>query len=98
MLEQLRRASEVTRKQSAQAYENKAAQIAKVRAELNQYAEELHKTQLCGQSLYDLINEYEVSREYPDLPPFDRDLLDSLDAVRYDDNLVLVQRLIAAAR
>ena len=98
VLEQLRRASEVTRKQSAQAYENKAAQIAKVRAELNQYAEELHKTQLCGQSLYDLINEYEVSKEYPDLPPFDRDLLDSLDAVRYDDNLVLVQRLIAAAR
>lgn len=98
VLEQLRKASEVTKQQTPQSYEMKADRIAKIREELSEYTHALHQTQHCGRSLYELINEYETNRDAPDLPSFDYEGASEIDRVKADEQEVLLQRVIAAAR
>ena len=98
VLEQLRKASEVTKGQTAQSYESKADQIAKIRAELNEYVRELHKERKCGKTLYELINEYEANKSYPDIPLPDYASTGELDSERADEQAILLQRITAAAR
>ena len=98
VLEQLRKASEVTKGQTAQSYESKADQIAKIRAELNEYVRELHKERKCGKTLYELINEYEANKSYPDIPLPDYASTGELDRERADEQAILLQRITAAAR
>ena len=98
VLEQLRKASEVTKGQTAQSYENKANQIAKIRAELNQYVKELHKERKCGKTLYELINEYETYKSFPDIPAPDFAAAAEIDRERADQQELLLQRVTAAAK
>ena len=98
VLEQLRRASEITRTQSAEEFARKAQQIAEARAELDAYARQLHRVQPCGSTLYTLINEYETCSGAPDLEPFDREFLRSLKKEDMERQGLLVERLISAAR
>ncbi len=98
VLEQLRRASEVTKGQTAQSYEVKADQIARIRAELNEYVKELHKERSCGKTLYELINEYEANKSYPDLPALEYDGMAEISRERADEQAVLIQRITAAAK
>ena len=98
VLEQLRRASEVTKGQPAQVYENKANQIAKLRAELNEYVRELHKERRCGRTLYELINEYEANKAFPDIPVPEYNVLEAIDRERAEEQSVLLQRITAAAK
>ena len=98
VLEQLRKASEVTKGQTAQSYENKANQIARIRAELNEYVRELHRERKCGKTLYELINEYEANKAYPDIPSWDYAFTEEIDRERADEQAVLLQRVTAAAK
>ncbi len=98
VLEQLRKATEVTKAQSAEAYAAKAAQIAAMRRELDAYAAALHQKQRCGISLYELINEYEANKDAADLPSFAPDMVCAITSEKLDTQRALVQRIIAAAK
>ncbi len=98
VLEQLRKASEVTKGQTAQSYENKASQISRIRAELNEYVRELHKVRNCGKTLYELINEYEANKSFPDIPAIEYDAMAVIDREMAEEQSVMLQRVIAAAK
>ena len=98
VLEQLRHASEVTKTQSAASYAAKAQQISKLRAELDDYARQLHTIQPCGSTLYSLIGAYEGCKDAADLAPFGTEFIRALDPDGLDERKLAVERLIAAAR
>ena len=98
VLEQLRRASEVTRQSTAEAFALKAEQIAAQRAELDVYARQLHQTCPCGATLYQLINRYESHSGALDIAPFSREFIRSLDHRAVEELDILAERLVAAGR
>ena len=98
VLEQLRQASEITKIQSAAVYEQKGDQIAALRAELDAYAEALHRVQPCGRTLYQLIEQYESERSAPELPPLSPAMLSAATAETLDAQASAVQRAVAAGR
>lgn len=98
VLEQLRRASEVTKYQSAEEFSNKVEQIRKLRSDLDSYAQQLHKKQNCGYTLHELINDYENYRNAPDISTFDRDFVKSLTSSALSENTLTIERLVAAGK
>ncbi len=98
VLEQLRQASEVTKSQTGEEYAAKAEQLAALRAELDSYARQLHRSLPCGSDLYTLINDYEPIKEAPELTPFDRSFLETLTRSQIESHILLVERIIAAGR
>ena len=98
VLEQLRQATEVTKNTSAEAYAAKAEEIAKVRAELNQYADSLHAQRNSGMTLFELVNRYEENAAAPDIAPFSPDYARSRTAAQLTAQDTLTERLVAAAR
>ncbi len=98
VLEQLRKATEVTKTTTAQEYAAKADQLAAMRAELDSYAEQLHRTLGCGTDLYSLINEYERYKDAPEIPAFERSFIHGLTKLSLDQQQLLVERMIAAAK
>lgn len=98
VLEQLRQATEVTKTATVEEYAEKADQIAAMRAELDSYAQQLHRIQKCGSNLYSLINEYEHYKDAPDIAPFDRAFIQGLTKQTIDQQQLVVERMIAAAR
>ncbi len=98
VLEQLRKATEVTKIRTAEEYAAKAEQLAALRSELDAYAEQLHKPQKCGSSLYCLINDYEHFMDAAEIAPFDRSFVSSLTKADIDNQQRTVERMIAAAK
>ena len=98
VLEQLRQASEVTKTVPAQDYAARAERIGALRAELDVYAHQLHRPLPCGSDLYTLINEYEACKGAPDLAPFSREFIRSLDAAAIEAQQLALERLAAAGR
>ena len=98
VLEQLRSAMEVTKRQSADEYETHARQLSAMRAELDSYARQLHKMLPCGYDLYCLINEYERYRSGPDIRPFDRSFVRDMTRQALQQQQLAVERLITAGR
>lgn len=98
VLEQLQRATEVTKYTTSEQYSQKAEQIAKLRSELDSYALQLHSIQSCGYTLYELINEYEKYKKAPDISAFSRNYVESLDKFTIEGQIILLERLISAAR
>ena len=98
VLEQLRKASEVTKTKSKRSFAVKAQAISDIRHELDIYAGALHRRQPCGKSLYHLLNDYEANEKYPELPPFDEDFLKHLDQDGIEKQEIMLERLIAAAK
>lgn len=98
VLEQLRKATEVTKTRTAEEYALKAKQIAQMRAELDVYASQLHKALNCGSTLYSLINAYEACKDASEIPAFDRAFIHSLTKESLDQQRLVMERLIAAAR
>ena len=96
VLEQLRKATEVTKTRTAEEYEAKAQQLAALRSELDTYATELHQVRNCGATLYTLISRYEQFKDAPDLAPFDRSFIQGLTAPELDRQAMAVERLVAA--
>ena len=66
-----------------------------MRHELDVYAGALHRRQPCGKSLYHLLNDYEANAAYPELPPFDEDLMKHIDQEGIEKQEIMLERLIA---
>lgn len=98
VLEQLRKVTEVTKYQTAEEYEAKAEKISAMRKELDGYTTLLHSLQPCGYSLHHLINEYEEYRNANDIELFPEDYTCSLAKGDIEEHIVLLERLIAAAK
>ncbi len=98
VLEQLRKVTEVTKNHTAEEYEQKAEKISAMRKELDDYAVLLHSLQPCGYSLHHLINEYEEYRNAYDIELFPEDYVFSLSKGDIEEHIVLLERLIAAAK
>ncbi len=98
VLEQLRQATEVTKVRTAEEYAAKAEQIATTRSELDAYAQQLHKPQKCGSTLYTLINDYEYYRDATDIAPFDPAFIRTLTRADIERQQLAVERMAAAAR
>ncbi len=98
VLEQLRKASEVTKSKSRRTFAQKAEMLSELRHELDIYAGALHRRQPCGKSLYHLINDYQANINYPELPAFDEDFVKHVDAETIEKQEVMLERLIAAAK
>ncbi len=98
VLEQLRKATEVTKTRTAEEYAAKADQLAAMRAELDSYARQLHQVLNCGSTLYSLINEYEHYKDAPDLAAFDRAWIRNLTKQTLDQQQLVVERMVAAGR
>ena len=98
VLEQLRRATEVTRTTTASEFAAKAEQLSSLRHQLDDYAHALHEPLPCGYDLYELINEYERCRDAREISPFNPALLESLTREVLDQQRMLLERLVAAGR
>ncbi|MGN0517173.1 MAG: DUF3320 domain-containing protein [Acutalibacteraceae bacterium] len=98
VLEQLRRAMEVTRNQTPAQYAQKAEQISKMRKELDCYSQQLHRTLKSGYTLFDLINEYEDYRNAENIPAFARSYVKELTKENLDEHTVVLERMTAAGR
>ncbi len=98
VLEQLRKATEVVKSRTAEEFAAKAGQLAAMRAELDSYAQQLHRMRGCGRDLYALINEYEHYKDAPDLAAFDRGFIQGLTKLTLDQQQLVVERLVAAAK
>ncbi len=98
VLEQLRQATEVTKTTTAQEFAQKAQQLANMRAELDAYAEQLHKERTCGSSLYELMNAYELYKDAPEMEPFSRQFVGSLTKSDIEKQTIVLERMIAAAK
>ena len=97
VLEQLRRATEVTKTRSAASYAERAEQLAAMRRELDGYAEQLHRVLGCGKDLYTLINEYEDYKSAPDMTSFARTFVQSLTRSDLETQELAIERMITAA-
>ena len=98
VLEQLRQATEVTKLRSAGEFTAKAEQLAAMRAELDEYTQQLLRGLPCGADLYTLINEYEQYKNAPDIAAFDRAFLKTLTKQVLEQQQLIAERMIVAAR
>jgi len=98
VLEQLRRATEVTKCLPPEEFALKADRIGRTRQELDCYAQALHRTQKCGKSLYELIGLYESMMDGVDLAPFNAAVVSAIDQERLEQQHITVERLVAAGR
>ncbi len=98
VLEQLRRACEVTKTCTSQEYADKAAQLAHQRALLDDYARELHKPLACGSDLHELLNDYEQVRNAAAIAPFAPDAMKNRTKAQLEQQLAAVERMLTAAR
>ncbi len=98
VLDQLQQASDVAKRQPQEKYQQRVEQIAKLRNELDSYAKAIHKKQRCGMSLFELINEYEANKTTKELASFDRSVIQSMDSSSLEEQTILVERLVAAAK
>ena len=98
VLEQLREATEVTKKTTAAQYKDKAEQAARLRRELDAYATQLHKIQPCGSSLYQLIGEYEGVDYEGETVAFDRSYAMNLSSAALENQITLLERLVTSGR
>ncbi|MBQ2697653.1 MAG: DUF4011 domain-containing protein, partial [Clostridia bacterium] len=98
VLEQLRRATEVTKEQPPEAYARRAEQLSALRKELDAYAAALHRRTPSGLSLYQLVSRYETVRDAEDLPPLPAPFAATATPALLDRQQSLLEQLTAAAR
>lgn len=98
VLEQLRLATEVTKNRTAEAYAQKAEQLASMRRELDSYAQQLHEMRRCGSNLYALINEYEKYKTSEGIAPFDAAFVRNLSQQDLEEHQLVIERMVAAAK
>ncbi|MBQ3077011.1 MAG: DUF3320 domain-containing protein, partial [Clostridia bacterium] len=98
VLEQLRRATEVTKEQPPEAYARRAEQLSALRKELDAYAVALHRRTPSGLSLYQLVSRYETVRDAEDLPPLPAPFAATATPALLDRQQSLLEQLTAAAR
>ncbi|MBQ2593157.1 MAG: DUF3320 domain-containing protein [Candidatus Riflebacteria bacterium] len=98
VLEKLQQTTEFRRPKASEEYKQKAEEISKLRKELDIYSEDLHKKQSYGLSIYQLINDYELNANFPDIPAFSSEALESITAELLNKQSHAIESLINAAR
>ncbi len=98
VLEKLQQTTEFRRPKASEEYKQKAEEISKLRKELDIYSEDLHKKQSYGLSIYQLINDYELNANFPDIPAFSSEALGSITAELLNKQSHAIESLINAAR
>jgi len=98
VLEQLRKASEVTKSISAVEYSDQAARISTLRSQLDEYVSQLHKPQSCGMTLFEMIDHYERVADVSDISEFSVDFVKELSASDLQEQASIVDRLVSAGR
>ncbi len=98
VLEQLRRVTEITKHRTPEEFAAKAEHIATLRADLDSYAQELHRLLPCGYDLHELICEYETLRDEESPCTFTNEFANTLSRLDLDGHITVLERLIAAAK
>lgn len=96
ILEHLRITSELAKATPSQNYDEKAAQLAQKRKELDAYVKALHEKQGFGLSVFEAINSYELYHQSPDAMAFPIDESPDSDLLSRRD--MQVSQIIAAAK
>ena len=98
VLEQLAAAAEVAHGRPRQSWQEAADQCAALRSELDAYANALHKTRACGNSLFELVDRYETCRNASDAVRLPAEFAKNAAAASLSAQDALVGRLCACAR
>lgn len=98
VLEKLQQTTEFRHPKASDEYKQKAEEISKLRKELDVYSQDLHKKQNYGLSIYELINNYELNSEYPDITAFSKEALEKITAETLKANSQIIESLISAGR
>ena len=98
VLEKLQQTTEFRRPKASDEYSKKAEEISKLRQELDVYSQDLHKKQSYGLSIYELINNYELYSDYPDIAAFSSEFLGDITGELLDKNNHLIEALVSAGR
>lgn len=97
VLEQLRRTTEVTRRQRPEAYAIKAQQMAELREELSSYEQSIHKKRESGLSIYDCMSLYAGYEDFIKCKTIDSDFVDSITPAIFENCLLLVKEYQSVA-
>ncbi|MDO4977503.1 MAG: DUF3320 domain-containing protein [Eubacteriales bacterium] len=98
VLDQFQRAIDVQKQNADEMFVVKAAQMSKIRQELDQYAKDLHEKRDFGYNVYELINLYEENKDAQDIKPFSREMVSELTRESLHEREILMERLVAAAK
>lgn len=98
VLDQLKRCLEIQAKESCTDYEFKIEDIRKMRQNIDIYVKKLHEKRLCGKSLRELIDFYEMIPEHGTELTFASENVSSLTQSQLDNQRHLLERLIAAGQ
>lgn len=97
VLEQLRKATQVVKKNSPESFQSTADRLHSTRAELNTYVESLHYKYPFGYSLFELFSNYLQLAEFPDKVCFPASQIESLTSQKVSEWTDLVEELQAIA-
>ena len=97
VLEQLKRATEVTRDLPPEEYQKRAQQLADLRGELDEYVLALHQKLPCGKTLFQLLDGYESAKHALDLPGRLKGA-EELDGEALRRQNLILERLVAAGQ
>lgn len=98
VLNQLKRALEISENQMDTQYDRKIEDIRQMRVDLDAYVQKLHKRRLFGKSLRELIDLYELVPDHEKEVRFDGDYASSLSQSDLDMQRQLLERLVAVGR
>lgn len=98
ILNHLRETEEIRKKGTSHDFSAKLAQLRKVKEDLDQYADELHREHGNGMSLYSSINQYELYSSYPDLKNVRFDDPEKCTYESLENDYAVIQNLISAGK
>ncbi len=98
VLDQLKRVMDITKEESAEEYAIKADQYAKLRKDLDGYADAIHEKKPCGMDLFQLVNLYEQCEDAPDCEGFDGETASKFTAAQILEQEGLLGRAAAAGK
>ena len=90
VLDQLKAASEVVHGQPRESWQKQAEETARLRQQLDAYAQALHQQRACGASLFELVNLYEDCKGAPSVVQLPADFAEQAtkDSLREQEHLL----------
>lgn len=98
VLEQLRKRLEIETQELDTEYANKIEEFKKVCTDINVYAQKLHEKNVCGKSLRELIDIFELIPECGEEIAFEGSYAGELTQAEFEQHKYILERLIAAGR
>lgn len=98
VLEYFRKITTMERYRSVESFNEKSEDIKARRKELNKYVYELHKQYPNDFTIFQLINEYESYKKYPDLDSFSQEYMNSIDKRIKNKHEQFLEEFVSSAR